>query len=42
MQSYLEHNFPELIMQLEQKLRAGELNPRQQGCMHTALQRLDL
>ncbi|MEI7309065.1 type IV toxin-antitoxin system YeeU family antitoxin [Pectobacterium carotovorum] len=29
----LEQIFPELIKQLEQKLRAGELNPRQQGCI---------
>lgn len=29
----LEHNFPELIKQLEQKLCTGELNPRQQGCI---------
>ncbi|MFJ5440202.1 type IV toxin-antitoxin system YeeU family antitoxin [Pectobacterium brasiliense] len=29
----LEHVFPEQIKQLEQKLRAGELNPRQQGCI---------
>ncbi|WP_323666271.1 type IV toxin-antitoxin system YeeU family antitoxin [Pectobacterium punjabense] len=27
----LERCFPELIKQLEQKLRTGELNPRQQG-----------
>ncbi|KHN49534.1 type IV toxin-antitoxin system YeeU family antitoxin [Pectobacterium fontis] len=27
----LERVFPELIKQLEQKLRTGELNPRQQG-----------
>ncbi|MCW2488930.1 type IV toxin-antitoxin system YeeU family antitoxin, partial [Candidatus Symbiopectobacterium sp. NZEC127] len=30
---HLEQIFPELIKQLEQKLRAGELNPRQQGCV---------
>ncbi|GKV76932.1 antitoxin [Pectobacterium carotovorum subsp. carotovorum] len=30
---HLEHVFPELIKQLEQKLRTGELNPRQQGCI---------
>ncbi|QTF10223.1 type IV toxin-antitoxin system YeeU family antitoxin [Brenneria izadpanahii] len=30
---YLEQSFPELIKQLEQKLRTGELNPRQQGCI---------
>ncbi|GKX39183.1 antitoxin [Pectobacterium carotovorum subsp. carotovorum] len=29
----LEYNFPELIKLLEQKLRTGELNPRQQGCV---------
>ena len=29
----LERCFPELIKQLEQKLRMGELNPRQQGCV---------
>ncbi|AZK63389.1 type IV toxin-antitoxin system YeeU family antitoxin [Pectobacterium versatile] len=29
----LEHVFPELIKQLEQKLRTGELNPCQQGCI---------
>ncbi|UEM40875.1 type IV toxin-antitoxin system YeeU family antitoxin [Pectobacterium aquaticum] len=29
----LEQSFPELIKQLEQKLRSGELNPRQQGCI---------
>ncbi|MCU1788772.1 type IV toxin-antitoxin system YeeU family antitoxin [Pectobacterium polaris] len=29
----LEHAFPELIKQLEQKLRTGELNPRQQNCV---------
>ncbi|WP_225182227.1 type IV toxin-antitoxin system YeeU family antitoxin [Pectobacterium aroidearum] len=29
----LEHVFPELIKQLEQKLRTGELNPHQQGCV---------
>ncbi|AZK61589.1 MULTISPECIES: type IV toxin-antitoxin system YeeU family antitoxin [Pectobacterium] len=29
----LEHVFPELIKQLEQKMRTGELNPRQQGCV---------
>ncbi|MBN3096595.1 type IV toxin-antitoxin system YeeU family antitoxin [Pectobacterium brasiliense] len=29
----LERCFPELIKQLEQKLRTGELNPRQQGCV---------
>ncbi|KHT40170.1 type IV toxin-antitoxin system YeeU family antitoxin [Pectobacterium brasiliense] len=28
---HLEHVFPELIKLLEQKLRMGELNPRQQG-----------
>ncbi|MBI0520508.1 type IV toxin-antitoxin system YeeU family antitoxin [Pectobacterium parmentieri] len=30
---HLEHFFPELIKQLEQKLRTGELNPRQQSCV---------
>ncbi|MCA6974196.1 type IV toxin-antitoxin system YeeU family antitoxin [Pectobacterium carotovorum] len=30
---YLEQSFPELIKQLEQKLRTGELNPGQQGCI---------
>lgn len=30
---HLEQSFPELIKQLEQKLRTGELNPRQQGCI---------
>ncbi|APS30918.1 type IV toxin-antitoxin system YeeU family antitoxin [Pectobacterium brasiliense] len=30
---HLEQIFPELIKQLEQKLRSGELNPRQQGCI---------
>ncbi|MEI7184846.1 type IV toxin-antitoxin system YeeU family antitoxin [Pectobacterium carotovorum] len=30
---HLEQIFPELIKQLEQKLRTGELNPRQQGCV---------
>ncbi|MBA0217810.1 type IV toxin-antitoxin system YeeU family antitoxin [Pectobacterium brasiliense] len=29
----LECCFPELIKLLEQKLRTGELNPRQQGCI---------
>ncbi|AOR59613.1 type IV toxin-antitoxin system YeeU family antitoxin [Pectobacterium parmentieri] len=29
----LERVFPELIKQLEQKLRTGELNPHQQGCI---------
>ncbi|WGL28684.1 type IV toxin-antitoxin system YeeU family antitoxin [Pectobacterium brasiliense] len=29
----LERCFPELIKLLEQKLRMGELNPRQQGCI---------
>ncbi|MFT8210912.1 MAG: type IV toxin-antitoxin system YeeU family antitoxin [Symbiopectobacterium sp.] len=29
----LERCFPKLIKQLEQKLRAGELNPCQQGCV---------
>ncbi|KFX14686.1 type IV toxin-antitoxin system YeeU family antitoxin [Pectobacterium betavasculorum] len=29
----LEQCFPELIKQLEQKLRSGELNPHQQGCI---------
>ncbi|MEQ9883738.1 MULTISPECIES: type IV toxin-antitoxin system YeeU family antitoxin [Pectobacterium] len=29
----LERCFPELIKQLEQKLRTGELNPCQQGCI---------
>ncbi|QHP79962.1 type IV toxin-antitoxin system YeeU family antitoxin [Pectobacterium odoriferum] len=29
----LERCFSELIKQLEQKLRTGELNPRQQGCV---------
>ncbi|MFJ5406127.1 type IV toxin-antitoxin system YeeU family antitoxin [Pectobacterium punjabense] len=28
---HLEQIFPDLIKQLEQKLRTGELNPRQQG-----------
>ncbi len=30
---HLEQIFPDLIKQLEQKLRMGELNPRQQGCV---------
>ncbi|MFJ5490519.1 type IV toxin-antitoxin system YeeU family antitoxin [Pectobacterium carotovorum] len=30
---HLERCFPQLIKQLEQKLRTGELNPRQQGCV---------
>lgn len=30
---HLEQSFPELIKQLEQKLRTGELNPRQQSCI---------
>ncbi|MBT9185141.1 type IV toxin-antitoxin system YeeU family antitoxin [Pectobacterium punjabense] len=30
---HLEHVFPKLIKQLESKLRTGELNPRQQGCI---------
>ncbi|MFJ5360467.1 type IV toxin-antitoxin system YeeU family antitoxin [Pectobacterium sp. CHL-2024] len=30
---HLEQIFPELIKQLEQKLRSGELNPRQRGCV---------
>ncbi|RYC42880.1 type IV toxin-antitoxin system YeeU family antitoxin [Pectobacterium zantedeschiae] len=30
---HLEHAFPELIKQLEQKLRTDELNPRQQNCV---------
>ncbi|MEQ9880322.1 type IV toxin-antitoxin system YeeU family antitoxin [Pectobacterium aroidearum] len=30
---HLEHVFPEQIKQLEQKLRTGELNPRQQNCV---------
>lgn len=29
----LEQIFPELVKQLEQKLSAGELNPRQQDCI---------
>ncbi|MFJ5393159.1 type IV toxin-antitoxin system YeeU family antitoxin [Pectobacterium brasiliense] len=29
----LERCFPELIKLLEQKLRTGELNPRQPGCI---------
>lgn len=29
----LERCFPELIKLLEQKLRTGELNPRQQNCV---------
>lgn len=29
----LERCFPKLIKQLELKLRTGELNPRQQGCI---------
>ncbi|KHN92832.1 antitoxin YeeU [Pectobacterium actinidiae] len=30
---HLEQIFPELIKQLEQKLRTGELNPHKQGCI---------
>ncbi|WJY14638.1 type IV toxin-antitoxin system YeeU family antitoxin [Pectobacteriaceae bacterium CE90] len=30
---HLERSFPKLVKQLEQRLRTGELNPRQQGCI---------